>query len=89
MSVVVAVIVVLACVVSGLFLQAVQKTNETYQALSDETEIYIECELAASSMKEASNYLTAQLRQTAGELRSLGLTDSEILALMREGNDHD
>ena len=63
MSVVVAVIVVLACVVSGLFLQAVQKTNETYQALSDETEIYIECELAASSMKEASNYLTAQLRQ--------------------------
>lgn len=63
MSEVVAVMVVLACVVSGLFLQAVQKTNETYQALSDETEIYIECELAASSMKEASNYLTAQLRQ--------------------------
>ena len=33
--------------------------------------------------------LTARLRQTVGELRSLGLTDEEIISLMKEGNDHD
>ena len=33
--------------------------------------------------------LTAQLQQAVGELRTLGLTDEEIIALMKEGNDHD
>ena len=33
--------------------------------------------------------LTAQLRQAAEELRNLGLTDKEIIVLMKEGNDHD
>ena len=33
--------------------------------------------------------LTARLRQTAAELRALGLTDDDIIALMKEGNDHD
>ena len=33
--------------------------------------------------------LAARLRETAGELRALGLTDEEIIALMKEGTDHD
>ena len=33
--------------------------------------------------------LTARLRQTAGELRALGLTDGEIIALVKEEDSHD
>ena len=33
--------------------------------------------------------LTAQLCQAAGELRSLGLTDGELIALIKEGNGYD
>lgn len=58
-----ALMIVLVCFVAIMFLQAVRQTNETYNAFSEETESYIECEIAANDMKEGSNYLTAQIRQ--------------------------
>ncbi len=33
--------------------------------------------------------LSAQLQQTAGELRALGMRTEEILSLIKEGNEHD
>ena len=57
------IMVVLTCIVAIMFLQAAQRTNETYRSLSEATTSYITCEEAASDMKAASNYLTAQVRQ--------------------------
>lgn len=56
------VMVVLAAIVSLLFLQAVQQTYETYSRFEDASVSYIQCESAASDMKEGSNYLTIQVR---------------------------
>ena len=58
----VALLVVLAAVVSAVFLQAVYETNQTYERFEKASNDYIACEIAAGDMDEASNYLTIQAR---------------------------
>ena len=55
-------LVVLAAVVSIVFMLSVQGINQTYDGFEKATDNYIECESAANDMKEASNYLTIQVR---------------------------
>lgn len=57
-----AILVVLAAIISFVFLQAVRQTNDTYEELERASDSYILCESAASEMKEGSNYLTTQVR---------------------------
>ena len=57
------VMIVLAAIVSLVFLQAVHQTNEAYHRFAQATENYIACEQVASQMKAGSNYLTTQIRQ--------------------------
>lgn len=57
-----ALMIVMACIVSLVFLQAVQQTNDAYNELEAASSMYIECTSAANDMKDASNYLTSQVR---------------------------
>ena len=58
-------IICLAAFVAIVFLQTVQLTNDTYYELEDASNRYIACEAASNEMKEASNYLTIQVRTFA------------------------
>ena len=58
----IALLVVLAAIVSAVFLQAVYETNRTYERFEQASSDYIACEIAAGDMDEASNYLTIQTR---------------------------
>ncbi len=49
--------------VAFLVLFGLQRTDATYNKLSDAADSFIVCETAANEMKEGSNYLTAQIRQ--------------------------
>ena len=55
-------LVVLAAIISVVFMLSVQKINQTYDEFEKATDNYLECESAANDMKEASNYLTIQVR---------------------------
>ncbi|MDO4400356.1 MAG: diguanylate cyclase [Coriobacteriia bacterium] len=59
------VMVVLASFVALVFLQAVQQTNDAYNELETASNHYVACEAASNQMKEASNYLTVQVRTFA------------------------
>ena len=59
------VIICLAAFVALVFLQTVQQTNDAYYELEDASNRYIACENASSELKEASNYLTIQVRTFA------------------------
>ena len=55
-------LVVLAAIISVVFMLSVQRINQTYDEFEKATDNYLECESAANDMKEASNYLTIQVR---------------------------
>lgn len=55
-------LVILAAIISVVFIVSVQKINQTYNEFEKATDNYLECESAANDMKEASNYLTIQVR---------------------------
>jgi len=59
------VMICLAALVALVFLQAVKQTNDAYGELEDATNRYIASASACNSMKEASNYLTIQVRTFA------------------------
>ena len=60
-----ALMVILAIVVSVVFLRSVQHTNDAYTELETTTSSYITCEAAANRMKEASSNLTIWVRTFA------------------------
>ena len=59
------VMICLAAVVSLVFLHATQETNDVYTELEEASNKYVACEAASNQMKEASNYLTTQVRSFA------------------------
>ena len=59
------VMICLAAFIALVFLQAVQTTNDAYSELEDASNRYVACEAASNQMKEASNYLTIQVRTFA------------------------
>jgi len=59
------VLICLAAVVSLVFLHAVQATNDAYNELETASNRYVACEAASNQMKEASNFLTIQVRSFA------------------------
>lgn len=59
------VMICLTAFVSLVFLQTAQQTSGVYYELEDASNRYIACEAATNEMKEASNYLTIQVRTFA------------------------
>ena len=59
------VMICLVTMVSLVFLQTAQSTRDTYYELEDASNRYIACEAASNNLKEASNYLTIQVRTFA------------------------
>ena len=60
-----AVMICLVAFVALVFLHTAQETNDVYSQTEEATNTYITCESASNSMKEASNYLTTQVRSFA------------------------
>ena len=55
-------LIIITVIVAFVFLQGTNQTNQTFKEFTKAADGYIACESAASSMKEGSNYLTAQIR---------------------------
>ena len=67
------VMICLAALVALVFLQAAQQTNDAYNELETASNKYISSANACNSMKEASNYLTIQVRTFAATQNPLFL----------------
>jgi hypothetical protein len=86
------VMICLAALVALVFLQAAQQTNDAYNELETASNKYIASANACNSMKEASNYLTIQVRTFAATQNPLFLEryfKEAVVTQRRENAIHD
>lgn len=70
-----AVMIVLATLLALLLFRTTMDVSQTYTALENASERYFVCESAANELKDASNYLTAQIRMFAVRREAVFMDD--------------